>query len=356
MNARVRITTLFDGSYDCVIATRNRLSALRMSIPLILKQDTLPQRLIIVDASEDHESVRTEVHQLSKRFGYKNTIVSKADTANSARQRNIGLQFVDAPIVMFPDDDSMWYDKFATNVLKIYGADVRRQVGGVGGVSVFTPPPGLGQPAYKKSAIVSAKGALQPYRSHIENRLFPHPFKLIAAATWTAEIDVADGVDSRRVHHITGFRMSFRTDAVRRVGFDETLGYGAGYAYHEDLDVSLRLARLGYALVESQGARVCHYSFPGSRGKGYNYGFVAIANCVYVCKKTISRDTQIYTILERYLKYKLSLYASRFHSKHGREVFRGALEAWRHRSILLEAEESRLSDAYRALSDQYIKK
>ncbi len=144
MNARVRIPTLFDGSYDCVIATRNRLSALRMSIPLILKQDTLPQRLIIVDASEDHEFVRTEVHQLSKRFGYKNTIVSKADTANSARQRNIGLQFVDAPIVMFPDDDSMWYDKFATNVLKIYGADVRRQVGGVGGVSVFDPTPRAG--------------------------------------------------------------------------------------------------------------------------------------------------------------------------------------------------------------------
>ena len=37
--------------------------------------------------------------------------------------------------------------------------------------------------------------------------------------------------------------MSFRTDAVRQVGFDETLGYGVGYAYHEDLDVSLRLER-----------------------------------------------------------------------------------------------------------------
>jgi hypothetical protein len=166
VNARVGIPKLFDVSYDCVIATRNRLSALRMSIPLILKQDALPQRLIIVDASEDHESVRTEVHQLSKRLGYQNTIVSKADTANSARQRNIGLQFVDAPIVMFPDDDSMWYDKFATNVLKLYGADVRRQVGGVG-----APPPEMGQPAYKKSGIVSAKGALQPYRPHRKSSL-----------------------------------------------------------------------------------------------------------------------------------------------------------------------------------------
>jgi GT2 family glycosyltransferase len=233
---------------------------------------------------------------------------------------------------------------------------VRRQVGGVTGISVLAPPRELGQPAYKKSAFVSAKGALTPYRNHIENRLFPHPFKRIAAANWSDDIDVVDGINSRRVHHITGFRMSFRTDAVKQVGFDETLGYGAGYAYHEDLDVSLRLGRLGYALVESQGAKVCHYSFPGKRGKGYNYGFFAIANRVYICRKTIGRDTHIYSVLERYLKYKLSLYAGRLYSKHRREVFRGALEAWRNRSKLLDADEARLSDAYRALSDQYIER
>jgi GT2 family glycosyltransferase len=342
--------------YDCIIATRNRLSALRMSIPLILKQDVLPRRLIIIDASDDHDSVRAAVDQISERLGYKDTIVAKSDAANSARQRNIGLYFADAPVVMFPDDDSMWYEGFATNVLKIYAADVRRQVGGVAGISVLVPPPQLEQPAYKKSAIASARDALQPYRSHIENRLFPHPFKSIAATTWADEIDVVDGIDSTRVHHISGFRMSFRTDAIKQVRFDEILGYGAGYAYHEDLDVSLRLGRMGYALVECQGAKVCHYSFPGKRGKGYNYGFVAIANCVYVCRKTIGHDTQIYSGLERYLKYKLTLYASRFNSKHGREVFRGALEAWRNRSKLLEADDAHLPEAYRALFDRHIEK
>ena len=150
--------------------------------------------------------------------------------------------------------------------------------------------------------------------------------------------------------------MSFRTDALRQVGFDETLGYGVGYAYHEDFDVSLRLERLGYALVSAEGAKVCHYSFPGTRGNGYNYGFCVIANCAYVCRKTISRDIQIYPFLERYLKYKLSLYASRFYSSHGREVFRGAFDAWRNRSRLLDADEAGLSEAYKALCGQYIKK
>jgi GT2 family glycosyltransferase len=148
--------------------------------------------------------------------------------------------------------------------------------------------------------------------------------------------------------------MSFRTDAVRRVGFDETLGYRVGYAYHEDLDVSLGVQRLGYALVQSQDAKLCHYSFPGKRGKGYNYGFIAIANCVYICRKTIGPESKIYSVLERYLKYKLSLYGSRFYSSHNREVFRGALEAWQNRSALLDAEAAELPVAYKALCDRYI--
>jgi glycosyltransferase involved in cell wall biosynthesis len=327
-----------------------------MSIPLILKQDTLPEHLIVVDASDDHDSVRTEIYQLSERLGFENTIIVKSDAANLARQRNIGLKRVEAPIVMFPDDDSMWHSGFASNVLKIYAADVRCQVGGVTGVSVLMPPQELTQPTYKKSGFVKVKGALQPYRNRFENRFFPHPCGLIGAATWTQDIDVVDGVNAIRVPHITGFRMSFRTIVVKQVGFDETLGYGAGYAYHEDFDVSLRVQRLGYALVSAEGAKVCHYSFPGRRGNGYNYGFCAIANCAYICRKTINNDAQIYPLLRRYLKYKLFQYAGKFYSSHGREVLRGAFDAWQNRSRLLDAEDASLSDAYRTLCDQYIRK
>lgn len=342
--------------YDCVIATKNRLDALRMSIPLILKQDVLPGRLIVVDASDDHDAVKIELGELSKRLGFNSTIVAKSDASNLPRQRNIGLQLVEAPVVMLPDDDLMWYNGFATNVLKIYEADVRRQVGGVSGVGVPALPSELPQPTYKKSTFASTKEALQLYRNNIENRLFPHPFGLIAATTWTDKIDVVDNVNSMRIPHITGFRMSFRTEAVRQVGFDETLGYALGYAYHEDFDMSLRIERLGYALVSAEGAKVCHHSFPGRRGKGYDYGFSVIANTVYICKKTINRDTQIYPFLERYLKYKLSLYGGRFYSKHGRDVFQGAFDAWRNRSTLLNADEASLPDAYKALCDRCIKK
>jgi glycosyltransferase involved in cell wall biosynthesis len=329
---------------------------MRMSIPLILKQDVSPGRLIVIDASDDHDSVRIEVNQISERLGFENTVVVKSDAVNSARQRNIGLQFVRAPVVMFPDDDSMWHPGFASNVLKIYEADVRRQVGGVSGLGVADPPPELEQPLYRKSALGSVKAAIQPYRGLFEKHYFPKPLDLIGLATWTENIDVVDDVISRRVPHITGFRMSFRTDVIRQVGFDETLGYGAGYSYHEDFDASLAIERLGYALVSAEYAKVCHYTFPGKRAAGYSYGFCSIANSVYVSKKHIGQNTHIYRDLDRYLKYKVSLYASRFYSNHGREVFLGAYDAWRNRSKLLEADDADLSAAYKALCDQYIKK
>jgi glycosyltransferase involved in cell wall biosynthesis len=327
-----------------------------MSIPLILSQDMLPDRLIIVDASDDHDSVKTEVGEISERFGFKNTIVLKSDTASLTRQRNIGLKAVEAPIVMFPDDDSMWHPGFASNVLKVYQTDVRRQVGGVSGLGVAEPPPDLEQPLYRKSTLGTVKAAIQPYRGLFEKHYFPKPLDLIGLATWTENIDVVDDVNSRRVPHITGFRMSFRTDVIRQVGFDETLGYAAGYSYHEDFDASLAIERLGYALVSAERAKVCHYLFPGKRAKGYSYGFCSIANSAYVSKKHIGPDTRIYRDLDRYLKYKVSLYASRFYSNHGREVFLGAFDAWRNRFRLLEADDASLSDAYKALCDQYIKK
>ena len=61
-------------SYDCVIATKDRINALRMSILLIIKQDILPGRLIVVDASEDHDSVKTEIGRISEQFKFRNSI------------------------------------------------------------------------------------------------------------------------------------------------------------------------------------------------------------------------------------------------------------------------------------------
>jgi hypothetical protein len=65
-------------------------------------------------------------------------------------------------------------------------------------------------------------------------------------------------------------------------------------------------------------------------------------------------NPKILSVMERYLKYKLSLYASRFYTNHHRQLFRGAVDAWRNRFRLLDADEAGLPDAYKFLCDRYL--
>ena len=55
------------------------------------------------------ESVKAEISNICVVNNFENLIIVKADAPSSSRQRNIGLRHVVAPIVMFPDDNSMWF-------------------------------------------------------------------------------------------------------------------------------------------------------------------------------------------------------------------------------------------------------
>ena len=343
-------------NYDCVIATRNRISALRMSVPLIFAQDVLPGRLIIVDASDDHESVKSEVINICKANNFGNLIVVKADAPNLTRQRNIGLRHVVAPIVMFPDDDSMWFRGFATSVLSVYEADIGQAVGGVVGVATLQPPPELQRQTYKPGKAAIIKRAVQPVRNFAEAYLAPKPFELIARSTWIKPIGVVDNLNVKRMETLGGFRMTFRTNLVKDVGFDETLGYGLGYCLYEDMDMALRFQRRGFAIVSAERAKVFHHVFPTRRASGFNYGFSQIANYTYVCQKSAEGDKIIYGYLERYLLYRIATYALRLYSDYGRDAFLGAWAAWRNRAKLLDVELAELPNAYMALCDEYVRR
>lgn len=343
-------------NYDCVIATRNRISALRMSIPLILRQDVLPARLVIVDSSDDHESVKSEVINICSAKRFENLIVVKADAPSSARQRNLGLRHVAAPIVMFPDDDSMWFSGFASSVLRVYEADVGQAVGGVVGVATLQPPPELQQQVYEPRKAAIIKTAVQPVRNFAEAYLAPKPFELIARSTWTNALSVVDNINVKRVETLGGFRMTYRTDLVKEIGFDETLGYGLGYCLYEDMDVALRIQRRRLAIVSAEHAKVFHHVFPAERASGFNYGFRQIANYIYVCHKNAEGDKEIYSYLERYLLYRVAIYALRLYSRYGRDAFLGAATAWRNRAKLLDVELAELPAAYMSLCDEYMQR
>ena len=315
-------------NYDCVIATRNRKAALQMSIPLILNQDDIPNKLIIVDASDDHIDVSNNVKAICAAHDYHNAVIIKSDKANSARQRNIGLNEVTAPVVMFPDDNSMWHPAFAKNIISVYEANVNGKVGGVTGVSSRALPLDVLRPTYPPSHFARFRSAVQPLRNAVENFLVPKPFETFALTISDTNVSVVDGVNIKRVPTVGGYRMTFRTEVIKIVGFSEILGYGVGYSLHEDMDASLRVQIAGFALVSAENAKVHHYVFPGKRAKGFNYGFCHIANYAYVCKKNIPESSSVWNNVDKYLAYKLALYSLQSGSAFGRDMFRGAFAAY----------------------------
>ena len=115
--------------YDVVIATMNRPKALKLSIPLILKQDRPPKKLIIVDASDNHEEVRKTVIALMN--GSKVQLEIVHTKANLSHQRNTGLEYVQSSVVMFPDDDSLWWPGVAEEIVRVYELDTNGDIGGV---------------------------------------------------------------------------------------------------------------------------------------------------------------------------------------------------------------------------------
>ncbi len=95
--------------FDIVLATRNRQQVLQLSIPLMLAQNRLPRRFIVVDASDDHSAVRRVVQDAFERTKTRaQLLILESPIAGSSYQRNIGLQYVESPVVIFPDDDVLW--------------------------------------------------------------------------------------------------------------------------------------------------------------------------------------------------------------------------------------------------------
>jgi GT2 family glycosyltransferase len=71
----------------------------------------------------------------------------------------------------------------------------------------------------------------------------------------------------RPVEFLKGANMSYRTDIVRRIGFDTRL-HGTGAQTHNDLMLSLKVRQSGYTLLYDPAALVDHYAAPRQVGSG----------------------------------------------------------------------------------------
>jgi len=313
--------------YAIVIATRNRPAALRLSIPRMLRQSRPPAQLIVVDASDDHEASAAAARDAAA--GHEVELVVRRAEPSASAQRNLGVGLVDCPLVFFPDDDSIWFPGVAAAKLEVYERDVEGRVAAVCGAESPHPPEDWELPAeggYEMRRSHRLQQRVAWARARLEKRWFPDPAHLLGQGHWPDAAELPDWFEELEVvlvEWMTGFRMSFRTEVIREVRFDETL---SRYSLFEDMDASLGAWRRGW-VVGANRARIFHYRSPERRGDHELMGAIQVLNKAYVVAKNSRPGDSARRALARFTRYKELLYSLSRHRDEGRARLRGLRRA-----------------------------
>ncbi len=333
--------------YDVVVVTRNRLRMLEFSIPSFVGQSHPPRRLIVVDASDDHEAVAKTVRRACD--GTRTEAVVLSFRPWMTAQRNEGLRHVKAPIVMIPDDDSVWLDGAAEGVLRVYERDREGVVGGVAMAETRTPPAVLTTDAARAARQATLAERLIYRFANLKVRLMRRlaaPPLRVAGTAMLERIPKPDWLEEVRatpVPVLIGFRMSFRTEAIRRHGFNEGLARGRGL---DDFDASLALLRDGWLLLETEAAHVYHHRAGGKRGRGVELGVTQVLNMAYITCRHTEPGHPARDAIRPYVRLMVLDYALRAYSRFGRERLTGIRRASRCLDELLDAPPDRLTAQY----------
>lgn len=331
--------------YDVVVVTRNRPDALELSLPLMLGQHRPPARLVVVDASDDHPAVRQVVEAATQPYDVPVTLL--ASRAGTTHQRNVGLEHVRSPVVMYPDDDALWFPGAAEAIMRIYERDEQGAIGAVCAAPSPTAPPGVleaHQNTYRMSRRDRIKQLVGRQRAVVERVLFPDPFHLHGQSRWSVQ-PVPDWLEQENavlVEWMTGFRMTFRSDVIKALGFNELF---ADYGGFEDVDASFRVMQQ-YLIVGARNARVYHHRRPGARSSGLGMGMRQVLNRAYLIRRFAPADAPARRRLGRYNWYKCLQYLLECHTAYGRARLRGAWRARRCVPALLAADDDELDQRY----------
>jgi glycosyltransferase involved in cell wall biosynthesis len=339
-------------SYDIVVTTADRPQILEVSIPTFLDQTRQPARLIIADASDDHDAVASVVRRCTAEAPFE-VIVEKAPRGRTI-QLNYAMQFVQSPVVIFPDDDSLLYPDAAEHVMRIYERDEadRRIVGGVGLTPVSAPPSRLTddeQAARRAGTLERLKTSLGLLRFRILASIIPPALDSCGERLVKQHPvpDWLDEVDAFVVPRMIGFRMTFRSEAIRRSPFNEKLWQPR--CSLEDLDASLSVAR-DWLLLESRKAKVYHHKV-GGRTVGIVHGVQQLLNAAYITCRFSEPGSPERRAMRRYAQIFMleSVLLRAPFNKGERQRLKGMWRAYRRFGEMYKTPTDQLDERYRQL-------
>lgn len=219
-----------------IIASYKRCEQLELCVDDLCAQKT-DQPFEIVLVLQDYPAGAAE--RLRRMFGERVHLqIAEFPTGlGTSRARNTGLRMAEGEIVAFLDDDVRLPPHWVKEMIAFYDD---KSLGGVGG---FVDHPGHYNPA--RNAVYRALG-ITSNRYKIDWGGFN-----VGPANHPR--------DDQPAAWLSGGNMSFRRSAMLAVGgFDEALGS----FWHEDVDVTHRVAKSGWKVISSRKVAVEH--FPAS--------------------------------------------------------------------------------------------
>ncbi len=333
--------------YEIILITADRPAILEVSIPTFAQQTRPARRLIVVDASRDHQAAIDAVQQASVGAPFEVQIMQ--GPRGMTRQRNFGIPHVESGVIFFPDDDSLWYPDVAERVMRVYEQDQAGVIGGVGQAAASAPTHALSdqdEAARSAGRLDRTKYQLAKARFALLNKLVVNPLhacgeelmKHFSPPDWLAS------VDAEHAPFQIGFRMSYRTEAVRRYPFNEDLHQPR--CGQEDFDASFGVQR-HQMLVEARGALVYHHKIGGWRGAALETGLTPFLNLCYIVSRHSPPGSRARRAIKPYCRFfLLEQLLFRCGSRFGRGKARGMLRAMKALDWLVESPPQELTARY----------
>jgi glycosyltransferase involved in cell wall biosynthesis len=351
--------------FDVVIATRNRPEALALSIPLILGQSRRPEKLIVIDSSDDHapvaEAVARAVAEAGARpgagagagAGWGGAVIVEHVERGVAYQRNRGVAHAEAEVVFLPDDDSLFHPGASEAIMRAYELDTERRIAAICMADAPEPPPGaLSEAQYEMTFAAKREASATRRRKRFGLQFNQLRSDMYLGSLLMSRFEPLDWFEAENcvlVEHMPGYRMTFRTAVLRANPFDETL---KNFALVEDLDVCFAAMRQG-CLAGARNARIYHHKFPSGRGDPYYLGVVRVLNRNYVVIKHIhdaglapAEAARARRVVRQSAWLMVLRRLPRLHRAEDRAEVRGMLAAIRGVDILLKTPREDLSRVY----------
>jgi GT2 family glycosyltransferase len=224
--------------HEVIICTRDRPEDLRRALDSVANQTLLPDRVLVVDSSEDDRSEKETRRQAAEHSGVEFQHIRSAP--GLTRQRNCGVAASRGQVIHFLDDDVVCEPGYLAAIMACFAADPNGEVLGVGGLVTNVRP---ARPSRWKN-LFGLSAADQG--------------RVLASGRPTIVFETDRQLD---VDWLSGCCMSYRAIVFSSEKFDETLpGYGLG----EDVDFSYRVRQKG-RLVVTPEARLEHHQSERNR-------------------------------------------------------------------------------------------